>query len=169
MDPWLMISIIAATGVVVAAIALIAIYNRLVVLYGHCDNAFAQIEVQLKRRYDLIPNLVECVRSSMAHERETLERVIAARNVAAQGLQHATETPGDTDALNRWMGAEGLLTGALSRMSVVMESYPELKANASVADLTEQLLTTENRIAYARQAYNDWVTGFNFDRQTFPT
>jgi LemA protein len=168
MESWLVISILAAVGLV-AAIAAVAIYNRLVLLTGHCDNAFAQIEVQLKRRYDLVPNLVECVRSYMAHERETLERVIAARNVAARGLQEATRQPGDTEALNSWMGAEGALTGALSRLSVVMESYPELKANASVADLTEQLTSTENRIAYARQAYNDWVTGFNSQRQMFPS
>jgi LemA protein len=167
MEMWLAISVFAAVCAV-AAIVVVATYNRFVLLSGHCDNAFAQIEVQLKRRYDLIPNLVECVRSYMAHERDTLERVIVARNQAAAGLQKAARQPGDADAVNTWMGAEGALTGALSRLSVVMESYPELKANASVADLTEQLTSTENRIAYARQAYNDWVTGFNSQRQTFP-
>jgi LemA protein len=168
MESWWAISIFAAATLVTAIAAAAAIYNRLVLLNGHCDNAFAQIDVQLKRRYDLVPNLVECVRSYMAHERDTLERVIAARNVAATGLQNAARQPGDPDSLKHWMGAEGALTGALSRLSVVMESYPELKANASVADLTEQLTSTENRIAYARQSYNDWVTGFNFQRQTFP-
>ncbi len=167
MEMWSAISVFAVVCAV-AAIAVVATYNRFVLLGSRCDNAFAQIEVQLKRRYDLVPNLVECVRSSMAHERDTLERVIAARNVAALGLQNAAQQRGDTDALKTWMGAEGSLTGALSRLSVVMESYPELKANASVADLTEQLTSTENRIAYARQAYNDWVTGFNLSRQTFP-
>lgn len=167
MDPWLAILIVSAIGMV-ATVAGVALHNRLVVLNGHCDNAFAQIEVQLKRRYDLVPNLVECVRGYMAHERETLERVIAARNVAAKGLEEAARQPGDATTMNAWMGAEGALSGALGRLSVVMEGYPELKANAAVADLTEQLTSTENRIAYARQAYNDWVTGFNTRRQTFP-
>src|SRR3954451_21173454 len=112
MGPWLLLSIFSSFGLVVA-IAAVATYNRLVLLNGRCDNAFAQIEVQLKRRYDLVPNLVECVRSYMAHERETLERVIAARNVAATVLRNAARQPGDTDALNTWMGAEGSLTGAL--------------------------------------------------------
>jgi LemA protein len=138
-------------------------------LKTNCDNSFAQIEVQLKRRYDLIPNLVECVKRYMVHERETLERVIAARNQAAAGLQQATQQPGDSEAMRKWMGAEGMLAGALGRLSVVMENYPDLKANESVTDLTEQLTSTENRIAYARQSYNDWVSGFNNYRQAFPT
>src|SRR4051794_15539572 len=114
MESWLAFSIFPAVGLV-AAVAAVATYNRLVLLNGHCDNAFAQIEVQLKRRYDLVPNLVECVRSYMVHERETLERVVAARNVAATGLQDAARQPGDAEAMNAWIGAEGALTGALGR------------------------------------------------------
>jgi LemA protein len=161
------IAIVAAIGIA-AGIVAAAIYNRLVSLKTHCDNAFSQIEVQLKRRYDLIPNLVECVKRYMIHERDTLERVMAARNQAAAGLAQATQQPEDAEAMRKWIGAEGMLTGALSRLSVVMENYPDLKANASVADLTEQLTSTENRIAYARQSYNDWVSGFNNFRQAFP-
>src|SRR5579863_4996970 len=107
MNPWIPISIVACVGMVAAVVGA-GMFNRLVRLNNHCDNAFAQIEVQLKRRYDLIPNLVECVKSYMVHERETLERVIAARNVAAVGLEQATRLPGDPDALQKWMGAEGL-------------------------------------------------------------
>lgn len=166
-ESWLIMTLCAAGGLFAAVVA-VTVYNRLVKLNDQCDNAFSQIEVQLKRRYDLIPNLVECARSYMAHERDTLERVIAARNVAASGLQHAAQQPGDTHAMNAWIGAEGALSGALGRLSVVMESYPELKANRTVAELTEELKSTENRIAYARQAYNDWVTGFNSQRRTFP-
>src|SRR3954470_19397187 len=166
MNAWIVPLLVG--GVVFAAAMAPVIYNRLVVLKARCDNAFAQIEVQLKRRYDLVPNLVECVRGYMVHEREILERVIAARDVAASGRHDASRRPGDADAMKTWMGAEGALTGALGRLSLAMEGYPELRANASVADLTEQLTSTENRIAYARQAYNDWVTGFNSRRQTFP-
>src|SRR4051794_6255483 len=168
MESWLAISMFAAVNLV-AAIAAVAIYNRLVLLSGHCDNAFAQIEVQLKRRYDLIPNLVECVKSYMVHERETLERVIAARDQAAAGLQNAMRQPEDRDAIQTWMGAEGILTGAMGRLSIVMESYPDLKASASVASLTEELTPPETRIPSARQSYNDWVTGFNTYRQGFPS
>jgi len=144
------------------------IYNRLVGLKTSCENAFSQIEVQLKRRYDLIPNLVQCVKQYMVHEKETLERVIAARNQAATGLAQAAQQPGNAEAMQKWMGAEGTLAGALGKLSVAIESYPDLKADARVADLTEQLTSTENRIAFARQAYNDWVSGFNNYRQAFP-
>jgi len=167
MNAWIVPLLVGA--VVFAAAMAPVIYNRLVVLKARCDNAFAQIEVQLKRRYDLVPNLVECVRSFMTHERETLERVIAARNQAVASLENATRQPESPDALKAWMGAEGSLAVALGRLSVVIESYPDLKASASVAELTEELTTTENRIAYARLSYNDWVTGFNTYRQGFPT
>src|SRR3954469_10779463 len=120
MNVWIAITMMAGM-LIVAAIFAAAVYNQLIGLGTNCENAFAQIEVQLKRRYDLIPNLVECVRSYMAHERDTLERVIAARNVAAAGLQNATRQPGDPDVMKTWMGAEGALTGALCRLSVVME------------------------------------------------
>lgn len=166
--------LIITVGVLLAVVLPLIIffamtYNRLVVLRNRCDNGFAQIDVQLKRRYDLIPNLVECVKSYMSHERETLERVIAARNQASQELTKAAKTPSDKTALTNWMGAEGVLNGALGKLSFVMEDYPELKANESVAQLTEELTSTENRIAFARQAYNDWATTFNTVRQSFPT
>ena len=161
-------AIMAMVAIVIATI-LGAIYNRLVALKTNCENAFSQIEVQLRRRYDLIPNLVECVKGYMAHEKETLERVIAARNQAAAGLAQAAKQPEDAEALKQWLGAEGTLAGAMGRLTVAIESYPDLKANAAVADLTEQLTSTENRIAFARQAYNDWVSGFNNYREAFPT
>jgi LemA protein len=167
MNLW--ITIAAAAGLAAAcAVFAAVVYNRLVVLQGNCDNAFSQIEIQLKRRYDLIPNLVECVKSYMAHEKETLERVIAARNQAAATLQQAARQPENSGALQSWIGAEGALNGAVGRLTAVIETYPELKADQSVAELTEQLTSTENRIAYARQAYNDWVFGFNTSRRAFP-
>jgi LemA protein len=167
MNLWMTISVVAGF---VAACAVFAsmVYNRLVVLQTNCDNAFSQIEIQLKRRYDLIPNLVECVKSYLAHEKETLERVIAARNQAAATLQQAAHHPDNSGALQAWIGAEGVLNGAIGRLTAVIESYPDLKADQSVAELTEQLTSTENRIAYARQAYNDWVFGFNTSRRTIP-
>jgi LemA protein len=167
MNALMPIAILAAAGLLVA-IMIVVIYNRLVGLKNNCDNAFSQIEVQLKRRYDLIPNLVECVKRYMLHERETLERVIAARNQAAAGLAQAAQRPDDAQVMQQWIGAEGSLAGAMGRLTIAMESYPDLKANESVSDLTEQLTTTENRIAFARQAYNDWVSGFNQYRQAFP-
>ena len=166
----LMISIAAALGVLLAVgIVLSKVYNRLVAINNRCDNGFAQIEVQLKRRYDLIPNLVECVRSYMSHERETLENVIAARNQASNGLSKAAQDPSNAAALTALVGAEGALTGAMGKLSFVMEAYPDLKANETVAQLTEELTSTENRVAFARQAYNDWSTSFNTYRQSFPT
>jgi LemA protein len=157
----------AAIGLL-GAIFLTGIYNRFVRLKNQCNNAFAQIEVQLKRRYDLIPNLVECVKGYMSHERDCLLQVTEARNKAVVGLREATQHPDNAAALQKWMGAESTLALALSRMSAVIESYPDLQASGAVADLTEQLTNTENRIAYARQAYNDWATGFNDYKETFP-
>jgi LemA protein len=168
MTGWIVVSALMAMCLIFAAL-LAGVYNRLVELKATCENGFSQIEVQLKRRYDLIPNLVECVKGYLAHERETLQRVIAARNQAAAGLRQAVQQPDDPAALQKWIGAEGTLAGELGRLTLVIENYPELKGNAAVADLTEQLTHTENRIAYARQAYNDWVTGFNTYRETFPT
>jgi LemA protein len=167
MNLWIAISVTAAV-LMIGAIFAAAVYNRLVGLRCNCENAFAQIELQLKRRYDLIPNLVECVKSYMTHEKTTLESVIAARNTAAAGLKQATQQPQNPDALQKWMGAESALSGALGRLTAVIEAYPNLKADASVAELTEELTSTENRIAFARQAYNDWVTGFNANRLAFP-
>jgi LemA protein len=167
MNLWITIFSIAVFAALMAIFG-VTVYNRLVLLRSNCENAFAQIETQLKRRYDLIPNLVECVKSYMAHEAKTLESVIAARNKAAAGLAQATQQPQNPDVLEKWMGAESALNSALGRLNVVIEAYPTLKADASVAGLTEELTSTENRIAYARQSYNDWVTGFNMSRLSFP-
>ena len=156
------------TSVVLIGISLTQVYNRLVQLKNRCDNAFAQIEVQLKRRYDLIPNLVEAVRGYLTHERVTLEAVITARNQAAAGLAQAAKDPANLEAMKSFVGNEGALTNALGRMNFVMEAYPELKANDNIADLTEELTHTENRVAFSRQAYNDLVMVFNTYRQSFP-
>lgn len=146
----------------------VGIYNRLVSLRNRYQNAFAQIEVQLKRRYDLIPNLVETARAYMAHERETLESVIAARNAAATGLSTASSNPGDPTAMQALGAREGALAGALGRLNVVMEAYPDLKANQNMMQLSEELTSTENKVAFARQAFNDQVMAYNTYRQSFP-
>jgi len=146
----------------------IGIYNSLVTLRNRFKNAFAQIDVQLKRRYDLIPNLVEVAKGYLKHERETLERVIQARNQAMNASQQAARDPGNPDALKGLMGAESILGGALSRLMVVVEQYPDLKANQNMMQLTEELTSTENKIAFARQAYNDAVMIYNTRREVFP-
>lgn len=156
---------------VVAAIAgffVVGIYNRLVTLRNRYRNAFSQIDVQLKRRYDLIPNLVETVKGYMAHERETLEAVISARNQAASAEQQASRNPGDPQAMRGLMGAEGALTGALGRLFALSEAYPDLKANQNMKSLQEELSSTENKVAFARQAYNDAVAAYNTRREMFP-
>lgn len=145
----------------------VGIYNQLVALKNRFQNAFAQIEVQLKRRYDLIPNLVETAKGYMQHERQTLEAVIAARNDAASILQGVAMDPGGP-ALTQLASAEGALRGALGKMNVVMEDYPDLKANENMMQLTEELTSTENRVAFARQAFNDAVMEYNTYRQSFP-
>ncbi len=155
--------------VVLVLIVLVAgIYNTLVKLRNRFKNAFAQIDVQLKRRYDLIPNLVETAKGYMAHERDTLEAVIAARNQAAGANQKAAANPGDASAMQGLMGAESMLTGALGKLMVTVERYPDLKANQTMSQLMEELTSTENKIAFSRQAYNDSVTVYNTSRQTFP-
>ena len=146
----------------------IKVYNRLVTLKNRFENAFSQIEVQLKRRYDLIPNLVETAKGYLSHERETLEAVIAARNSASSGLQAAAANPGDPAAMQTLAGAESLLGGAMTRLMAVMEAYPDLKANQNMMQVSEELTSTENKIAFARQAFNDSVTAYNTYRQTFP-
>ncbi len=146
----------------------ISIYNSLVTLRNRFKNAFAQIDVQLKRRYDLIPNLVEVAKGYLKHERETLERVTQARNQAFNASQKAAQNPADASAIKGLAGAEGLLGGALGRLMVVVEQYPDLKANQNMMQLTEELTSTENKIAFARQAYNDAVMIYNTRREVFP-
>jgi len=161
------------TFVILALLVLLAfwaisIYNTLVKLKNQLQNAFAQIEVQLKRRYDLIPNLVETAKGYMSHERDTLEAVIAARNAAANGLATAAVTPTDGAAVQALAGAESAVQQAMSRFNVVMEAYPDLKANTNMLQLGEELASTENRVAFARQAFNDAVMSYNSFKQSFP-
>ena len=146
----------------------IGIYNRLVALKNRYQNAFAQIEVQLKRRHDLIPNLVETVKGYMAHERETLEAVVEARNQAASGLATAANNPGDPSAMKALGNAEGVLGGAMGRLLALSEAYPDLKASQNMRQLTEELTSTENKVSFARQAFNDAVTEYNTYKQSFP-
>src|SRR5947207_2890282 len=147
----------------------ISIYNRLVGLRNRYKNAYAQIDVQLKRRYDLIPNLVETAKGYIKHERETLENVTKARNIAYAASQTAAANPGDAAAMKSLGSAETGLAGTLSRLMVVSEQYPDLKANQNMMQLTEELTSTENKISFARQAYNDAVTSYNTTRESFPT
>ncbi len=146
----------------------IAIYNQLVTLRNRYKNAFAQIEVQLKRRYDLIPNLVETAKGYLKHERQTLESVIAARNEASTMLAKAAATPGGAEAMKGLMGAEGKLSGAMMNMKMVMEAYPDLKASQNMMQLSEELTSTENKVSFARQAFNDQVMTYNTYKQSFP-
>ena len=145
------------------------IYNGLVTLRNRFKNAFAQIDVQLKRRYDLIPNLVEVAKGYLKHERETLEAVIAARNTAYAASKVAAANPADAGAMKGLLGAEAGLAGAMSRLMVVAEQYPDLKANQNMMQLTEEMTSTENKISFARQAYNDSVMTYNTTRESFPT
>ena len=146
----------------------VSIYNGLVALRNRFKNAFAQIDVQLKRRYDLIPNLVEAAKGYLQHERETLEKVIAARNSAMGAAQKAAAAPGDAAAMQGLAQAEGQLGGALGRLMAVFEAYPDLKANQNILQVQEELTSTENKIAFARQAYNDSVMTYNTKRESFP-
>lgn len=147
---------------------IIRIFNTLVALKNRFQNAFSQIEVQLKRRYELIPNLVETAKAYMQHERETLEAVISARNEAAAGLKAASADPSSASALKKLASSEGMLQGAMGRLNVAVEAYPELKANENMMQLSEELTSTENRVAFSRQAFNDAVTEYNSYRQSFP-
>src|SRR5690348_16873788 len=147
----------------------VSAYNRLVSLRNRYKNAYAQIDVQLKRRYDLIPNLVETAKGYIKHERETLENVTRARNIAYAAAQAAAANPGDASAMKSLVSAESGLAGTLSRLMMVSESYPDLKANQNMMQLSEELTSTENKISFARQAYNDSVMVYNTDREVFPS
>jgi len=161
---WVLLGII-----VVAAIYAINIYNRLVAARNQHENAFAQIDVQLTRRYDLIPNLVEVAKGYMKHEKETLEAVIQARNAAVSGLAKAKQNPGDPAAMQELSQAEQGVSGALGRLFALSEAYPDLKANENMMQLSEELTTTENKVAFARQAFNDAVMNYNVLRESFPS
>jgi LemA protein len=168
-----MVALIVLGGLAVVVVGLglwmMGVYNSLVTLRNRFKNAYAQIDVQLKRRYDLIPNLVETAKGYMAHERNTLEAVIAARNVAYAASKSVATNPGDAGAMKNLVAAESGLGGALSRLMVVSEQYPDLKANQNMMQLTEELTSTENKISFARQAYNDSVMTFNTSREVFPS
>jgi LemA protein len=161
--------LVLLAAIVGAGFLVIGIYNGLVTARNAYKNAFAQIDVQLNRRYDLIPNLVETAKGYMAHERDTLEAVIQARAAAVSGLKAASANPGDANAMAQLASADQGLTGALSRLMVVSEAYPDLKANQNMMQLSEELTSTENRVAFARQAYNDSVMGYNNKREVFPS
>lgn len=155
--------------VIVFAFWAMGIYNGLVTARNAFKNAFAQIDVQLQRRFDLIPNLVETAKGYLSHERETLEAVIAARGAAMAGLSAAKASPGDPAAMAELGNAQGMLNGALGRLMMVAEAYPDLKANQNMMQLTEELTSTENKVAFARQAFNDSVMGYNNKREVFPS
>jgi LemA protein len=165
--------LLVVLGVIVGVIVLLAmfiagIYNGLVTLRNRYKNAYSQIDVQLKRRYDLIPNLVEAVKGYMAHEKGTLNEVIEARNRAMSAGQQASANPGDPNAMQKLNQAEGQLGGALGRMFALSEAYPDLKANTNMLQLQEELTSTENKVSFARQAFNDAVTAYNTKREVFP-
>jgi len=146
----------------------VVIYNRLVKLRNRFKNAFAQIDVQLRRRYDLIPNLVETAKAYLKHEQDTLEKVIAARNHALKAMEKASQNPSDAHAIQALAGAEGVLGGAMISLNALTEAYPDLKADKTIQQLTEELSSTENRVSFARQAYNDEVMLYNTQRESFP-
>ena len=168
MSPALIVLGVLLVLAVILGLWAVGIYNSLVTLRNRFKNAFAQIDVQLKRRYDLIPNLVETAKGYLKHERETLEAVIKARNIAAAAAQAVAANPADGNAMKSLVSAEAGLGGALSRLMVVSEQYPDLKANQNMMQLTEELTSTENKIAFARQAYNDSVMTYNNAREVFP-
>jgi LemA protein len=164
----LIVLLLLLLAVVMLALFVVGIYNRLVALRNRFKNAFAQIDVQLKRRYDLIPNLVEVAKGYLKHEHSTLEDVIKARNIALAASQTAAANPADAAAIKSLGSAETGLAGALSRLMVVAEQYPDLKANQNMMQLTEEITSTENKVSFARQSYNDSVMTYNTTRETFP-
>jgi LemA protein len=169
MIPLLILLVVLVVIVVIVGGVIAGIYNKLVTMRNRYKNAYAQIDVQLKRRYDLIPNLVETAKGYMAHERGTLEAVTAARNIAYAASKAAAANPGDATAMKSLASAETGLGGTLSRLMMVSEQYPDLKANQNMMQLTEELTSTENKISFARQAYNDSVMTYNTDREVFPS
>ena len=168
--PFILVAVVAVlVGLALIVLSMgVGIYNKLVTQRNRYKNAFAQIDVQLKRRYDLIPNLVEIAKGYIKHERETLEAVTKARNIAYVASQTAASNPGDAASVKNLSAAESGLGSALSRLMVVSEQYPDLKANQNMMQLTEELTSTENKISFARQAYNDSVMTYNTDREVFP-
>lgn len=168
MSPGFVIGLVVGGVLFLLIVLVAAIYNRLVALKNRYLNAYSQIDVQLKRRHDLIPNLVETVKGYMAHERQTLEAVIAARNVSAAANATAASSHAEPAAVRAAAGAESALLAILGRFMVLVEAYPDLKANATTSRLMEELTSTENRVAFARQAYNDAVMQYNTTRQSFP-
>ena len=161
-------TIITLVVIAAAIFYVISIYNNLVTFKNRFENGFSQIEVQLKRRYDLIPNLVETAKAYLKHESETLTAVVEARNEAMAGLKAVASNPSSAAAMGKLAGAESALAGAMSRFNVTVEAYPDLKANTNMMQLTEELTSTENKVAFARQAFNDAVTTYNTYRQSFP-
>ena len=169
MGPLIIALLVIVVLLVVVLSSVVGIYNKLVTMRNRYKNAYAQIDVQLKRRYDLIPNLVETAKGYIKHERETLEAVTAARNIAYAASKAAAANPGDAAAMKNLASAETGLGGTLSRLMMVSEAYPDLKANQNMMQLTEELTSTENKISFARQAYNDSVMTYNTDREVFPS
>ncbi len=169
MNSLLLVIIVLVALVLIAVMFGVGIYNKLVALRNRFKNAYAQIDVQLKRRYDLIPNLVETAKGYLKHERGTLEAVIAARNTAASANTGAAANPGDPTAMKQLASAEGALSGALGRLFALSEAYPDLKANTTMLSLMEELTSTENKVSFARQAYNDSVMAYNTQREIFPS
>ena len=168
MGPAIIALIVIAVLVLIVILWAVGVYNNLVTLRNRFKNAFAQIDVQLKRRFDLIPNLVETAKGYLAHERGTLEAVIQARNQAVSASAKAAADPGDAGAVRGLMAADAALTGGLGKLFALAEAYPQLKADANMRQLTEELTSTENKVAFARQAYNDAVMVYNTARELFP-
>ena len=169
MGPLLLFVIVIGALLLFAVLLVVSMYNKLVALRNRFKNAYAQIDVQLKRRYDLIPNLVETAKGYLKHERGTLEAVIAARNAASSANVRAAANPGDPAAMQQLVAAEGSLSGALGRLFALSEAYPDLKANTTMMSLMEELTSTENKVSFARQAYNDSVMVYNTQREMFPS
>lgn len=169
MGPLIITLLVLGAALVVVALMVVGIYNTLVTLRNRYKNSFAQIDVQLKRRHDLIPNLVETAKGYLKHERETLEAVIAARNSAVNAQSRAAANPGDPAAMRELGGAENALSATLGRLFALSEAYPDLKANQNMIRLMEELTSTENKVAFARQAFNDAVMVYNTKRETFPS